>query len=69
MPESSREANFDMKKIEAQIQGLRDEVRDMMETLGKLSHEFSKVLMILANETDELDESLEETRWSKYSFS
>ena len=48
MTESTREAISDIEKIEAQIQGLRDEVRDMMETLGKLSHEFAKVLLILS---------------------
>ena len=72
MSESAREENSDVEKIEAQIQGLRDEVRDMMETLGKLSHEFAKVLLILSGETGESDEPYEEsfegTKWGKSSF-
>ncbi|MFX0206081.1 MAG: hypothetical protein ACFFDT_08835 [Candidatus Hodarchaeota archaeon] len=73
MSESAIEENSDIEKIEAQIQGLRDEVRDMMETLGKLSHEFAKVLMILSGENGETEEpfekSFEETKWGKSSFS
>jgi len=73
LSESAIEENSEIEKIEAQIQGLRDEVRDMMETLGKLSHEFAKVLMILSGEnggTEEpFEESFEETKWGKSSFS
>lgn len=72
MSDSVREENSDIEKIEAQIQGLRDEVRDMMDTLGKLSHEFAKVLLILSGENGESEESFEEsfegTKWGKSSF-
>lgn len=69
MPKSSKEANFNIKRIETQIQELREEVRDMMETLGKLSSEFSKVLLILSQETKDTTESFKETKWGEHSFS
>ena len=72
MSESARDENSDIEKIEAQIQGLRDEVRDMMKTLGKLSHEFAKVLLIFSGENGEsegaFEESFEGTKWGKSSF-
>ena len=69
LAKTTRKANFEMEKIEAQIRGLRDEVRDMMDTLSKLSLEFSKVLLILSDETDGKDEPFKETKWSQQSFS
>ena len=69
MQKSFREADPDVKIIETQIQELRDEIQEMMATIGKLSQEFSKVLMIFSNETSETDESSMETLWGKQSFS
>ena len=69
MQKSFREADPDVKIIETQIQELRDEIQEMMATIGKLSQEFSKVLMIFSNETSETDEPSMETIWGKQSFS
>ena len=69
MQKSFREADPDVKIIETQIQELRDEIQEMMATIGKLSQEFSKVLMIFSNETSETDEPSMETLWGKQSFS
>ena len=69
MSRLSNEAGSDLEKIETQIQGLRNEVRDMCETLSKLSHEFAKVLLILSNETTGTNDPPVETEWSKHSFS
>ena len=69
MQKSFREADPDVKIIETQIQELRDEIQEMMATIGKLSQEFSKVLMIFSNETSETDEPSMETIWGQQSFS
>ena len=69
MQKSTREADPEVENLETQIQGLRDEVRDMMATIGKLSQEFSKVLLILSREPSETDEPFEETKWAQQSFS
>ncbi len=69
MQKSFREADPDIKIIETQIQELRDEIQEMMATIGKLSQEFSKVLMIFSSETSETDEPSMETIWGKQSFS
>ena len=69
MQKSFREADPDVKNIETQIQELRDEIQEMMATIGKLSQEFSKVLMIFSSETSETDEPSMETIWGQQSFS
>ncbi len=69
MQKSFREADPEVKNIETQIQELRDEIQEMMATIGKLSQEFSKVLMIFSSETSETDEPSMETMWGKQSFS
>ncbi|MFX0195011.1 MAG: hypothetical protein ACFFCW_02720 [Candidatus Hodarchaeota archaeon] len=69
MSKSFREVDLNIKRIEDQIKGLRDEIRDMMSTLGKLSQEFSKVLLVLSRETREANESFKETKWGEQSFS
>ena len=69
MQKSFREADPDVKIIETQIQELRDEIQEMMATIGKLSQEFSKVLMIFSSETSETDAPSMETIWGKQSFS
>ncbi|MFQ5818960.1 MAG: hypothetical protein ACE5I5_03145 [Candidatus Heimdallarchaeota archaeon] len=69
MSKSFREVDLTIKRIEDQIIGLRDEIRDMMATLGKLSQEFSKVLLVLSRDTSEVNESFKETKWGEHSFS
>jgi len=69
LQKSFREADPDVKIIETQIQELRDEIQEMMATIGKLSQEFSKVLMIFSSETSEPDEPSMGTIWGKQSFS
>jgi len=69
LSKSFREVDLNIKRIEDQIKGLRDEIRDMMATLGKLSQEFSKVLLVLSRETSEVNESFKETKWGEHSFS
>ncbi len=69
LSKSFREVDLTIKRIEDQIKGLRDEVRDMMATLGKLSQDFSKVLLVLSRDTNDVNESFKETKWGEYSFS